>query len=118
MIGLLAAAMLQAAAADAAPGASWSAQSANPCDDNFMRYYPAKAQRANIAGRVVLECKALASGVLTACSVVSEDPPGYDFGDAALKMTCLFKMKPSDPATTPPAGRTVRVPLQFKLPDR
>jgi len=83
-----------------------------------MRYYPQKAVQANKEGNVVLECKALASGVLTACSVVSEDPPGYDFGVTALKMSCLLKMRPSDPATTPPEGRTVRVPLHFKVPDQ
>jgi TonB family protein len=82
-----------------------------------MRYYPQKAVRAHIPGSVVLECKALASGVLTSCKVIAEVPAGYDFGDAGLKMTCLFKMKPTDPATTPAEGRTVRVPLQFKLPD-
>jgi len=118
MIGLLIAAMLQTAATPAAPVTPVTSQPQSTCPSSWARYYPLKAQRLNKDGRVVLECKALASGVLTACSVISEDPPGYDFGDAALKMSCLFKMKPSDPSTTPPEGLTVRFPVQFKVPDR
>ena len=49
----------------------------------------------NISGRTTIKCTVTASGSLTDCSVTAETPPDYGFGDAALKLTRLFKVRPS-----------------------
>ena len=57
-----------------------------------------------------------ARGTLEGCSVTSEDPADMGFGDAALKMSKLFKMRPMSRDGQPVDGGTVRIPLRFVLP--
>ena len=49
------------------------------------------------------------------CSVVSEDPADQDFGDAALKLSKLFKMRPQSKDGVPTGGGTVRIPIRFQI---
>src|SRR4051794_38137713 len=71
--------------------------------------YPAAAQALNLPGRAILSCKASAEGALSNCKLVSEDPEGWGFGEAALKMAPLVNMGPGA------ADRTLQVPIAFKL---
>jgi protein TonB len=50
------------------------------------------------------------------CSVVSETPADYGFGDSALKMAKLFKMRPQTQDGTPVGGAKITIPLKFVLP--
>lgn len=77
-----------------------------------LRYYPEAASRAGLEGRAVISCAVMPDGRLTSCRVVSETPPGARFGEAALKMSVLFKAKPKRAAE----GGVVVVPITFKLP--
>ncbi|HEX3365655.1 TonB family protein [Phenylobacterium sp.] len=82
-----------------------------------IHYYPEKALSAGVtSGEAVLDC--LVDGEwLTDCKVASEEPSGYDFGAAALRMAPLFKMKPQpDPTKQPAAGARIQVPINFNLP--
>jgi TonB family protein len=87
-----------------------------PSGDDVNRYYPDRATRFNMAGSAKMSCVVTASGTLSDCSVVSETPEGYGFGDAALKMAKLFKMKPSTRDGQAVGGASVTVPLKFVLP--
>ncbi len=87
-----------------------------PSGEDIARYYPDRAMRMNVEGRVVLSCSVTAKGTLEGCSVVSEDPSDQDFGNAAMRMTKLFKMKPKQADGAPVEGGTVRIPLRFALP--
>jgi TonB family protein len=83
----------------------------------MLRYYPKEAWKRGIEGHATIACLVTALGKLKGCRVESEDPPGLGFGDAALKMSVLFKMRPATENGTSVEGGTVRVPITFKLPE-
>jgi protein TonB len=86
-----------------------------PNGDDFARFYPDRAQRMGVAGRATLHCQVSASGTLS-CSVSSEDPPDQGFGEAALKMSKLFKMRPQTRDGAPTSGGTINIPIRFQVP--
>ena len=86
-----------------------------PNGDDLARYYPDRAQSLGKTGRAVISCTVTGKGTLTACSVVSEDPPDFGFGEAALKMSRLFQMRPKQADGQAVEGGTVRIPLSFAL---
>lgn len=87
-----------------------------PNADDMARYYPARAQRMNVEGRATIACTVDAKGALQACQVVSESPADQDFGQAALRMSRLFKMRPMTLDGAAVSGGAVRVPIRFVLP--
>ncbi len=83
-----------------------------PSGDDVAKYYPDRASRLGLSGKVMLQCGVANSGWLQACTVVEEDPPDQAFGDAAQKLSKLFRMKPG----SIPDGATVKVPIAFQVP--
>lgn len=84
-----------------------------PTLDQVRRVYPDKAWRKRLSGRVVMSCNVAADGALAGCSIVTESPPGEDFGKAALKLAPLYRMNPKTPDGAPVAGAVVRIPVTF-----
>lgn len=87
-----------------------------PSGEDLMKVYPKAALQENLAGRVVLNCEVAVSGKLEACSALSEDPPDAGFGEAALKIGALFRMRPQTRDGVPVGGAKVRIPLNFIIP--
>ena len=87
-----------------------------PNAEDLARFYPDRAQRLEREGRAVIECQVTASGTLTSCSILSENPPDMGFGDATLRASKYFKMRPQTKDGTPVSGGTVRIPLVWRLP--
>ena len=87
-----------------------------PNADDMQKYYPDRASRMNIEGRATIHCTVDARGQLNGCTVQSEEPETAGFGDAALKLSKLFKMKPQTKDGAPVDGGQINIPIAFKLP--
>ena len=84
--------------------------------DAFARYYPERAARLGISGQAVIKCRVQADGMLGECTVLSEEPADGQFGEAALKLSALFKMQPTTRDGLPTAGGWVVIPIRFAMP--
>jgi protein TonB len=80
----------------------------------FAQYYPDRALEREQEGRVVLDCVVAADGRIS-CAVSSEDPSGWGFGDAALRISRFFRMAPATRDGVPTSGGRVRVPISFRV---
>ena len=89
----------------AAPGAS-----AQPSGD---RYYPERAQREEVQGSARLDCRVTETLTLADCSIVSETPPGYGFGAAAVARVESGQVKLA--AMPPGKSRRTQTIVKFKL---
>ena len=89
------------------PGPSPS--EAKAASEAVGRYYPERAMRAKIPGKVILNCLTLSGGTLGDCKIVSESPEGFGFGEAALKLAVLFKTRAAE-------CTRADIPINFKLP--
>lgn len=87
-----------------------------PSGEDMARYYPDRAQRMEVSGRATISCTVTEQGTLENCTVVSESPADMGFGDAAIRLSRLFLMKPRTLDGSPVAGGQVTVPLVFQVP--
>eukprot|EP01030_Chromulinospumella_sphaerica_P012975 gene12975-12758_t len=78
------------------------------------QYYPLEAVRQDIEGKVVLSCTVQPDGTVANCQVVEETPAGHGFGQAALKMSSRFRMRPQTSDGHPVGGAVVRIPIKFE----
>lgn len=77
--------------------------------------YPATAARQNIEnGRVQMECFVRPDGVIAACIVLDETPPGVGFGRAALAAARDARLNPGSVAGVSKPGR-IRFSTSFRL---
>lgn len=88
-----------------------------PSGEDMARYYPTMAQFADLTGKAILNCTVTAQGLLANCTISGETPSGFGFGDAALQMASLFRMKPMTVNGVPASGATIRIPINFRLPE-
>jgi protein TonB len=70
----------------------------------------------NLEGKATLSCTVDARGALESCSVSEETPDSAGFGDAAMKLSKLFKMRPMTRDGQPVAGGKINIPIRFQLP--
>lgn len=86
-----------------------------PTAAQLLNAYPRRALGNEVAGSATLRCVVSASGAMASCSVASESPGGYGFGDAAMRLTPYFRINPRTVDGAPVDGAVVRIPLRFGL---
>lgn len=87
-----------------------------PTGGEVAGYYPVAAMRDGVEGQATIDCVVARTGLLEQCVIVSETPPGAGFGQAAVAMTSVFRMKPKTLDGEAIDGGTVRLPIRFSLP--
>ena len=89
----------------------WRMDRAHPAQLNF----PDRALRMNVTGNAVLHCMVASGGALTGCSVVSENPDGFGFGNAALKTAASLRVDPVTEVGDPIEGIHLLFAIQFAI---
>ena len=85
-----------------------------PSGRDVSAVYPRQAIKDRISGYTLLNCK-IGLDQHVVCVVGSEDPPGYGFGEAALKLSGKFRFTPATVDGAPVAGLRVNIPIRFAL---
>jgi TonB family protein len=89
-----------------------------PNGEDFATYFPPVAQLLGLGGRIVMNCQVSSTGTMENCVVTEETPKGMGFGDAALKISQFFRMKPMSVDGVAVAGTRINIPIRFAGPDR
>jgi TonB family protein len=84
-------------------------------DPTYSGYYPDQANAESVNGMAVVQCRVTRTYALERCTVASEQPPGYGFGKAALKIANTWVLPPQDRPKVH-AGMVIRFPVRFKMP--
>jgi len=77
---------------------------------DLSRFYPARARSLGIEGEVTLDCVVSTQGAL-GCVVARETPPGWGFGDSAIRIAREHRMVPATQD-----GRPVEARYRMRLP--
>ena len=81
-----------------------------PGPEEFSEYFP---KGTTSTGDVVIQCDVTAQGSLAGCVIVAEEPPNQGFGQAALKISRFFKMKPQTRDGVPVGGALFETRIHF-----
>jgi protein TonB len=85
-----------------------------PDGNDFARYYPERARDRDVEGSATIECIVGADGRLS-CTVTSEDPPGFGFGEATLRVARHFRIAPATRDGVATAGGRIRQRIRWQL---
>jgi hypothetical protein len=78
-------------------------------------YTPERPSRLGIGGVAVIECALALNGRLNKCTLLADDPLGFNFGDAALRMAQTGYLKAKSPESFSNGDR-IRVIVTFPVP--
>lgn len=87
-----------------------------PTAEEVSRYYPPLARALGLSGSVAMICTVEVNGSVDHCGIQSETPAGIGFGQAAIRMTPAFQMKPQMVDGAPVGGAKVDIPFTFAMP--
>ncbi len=85
-----------------------------PTAADYESHYPRGAFMQSIPGRVQLNC-VVQENRRVDCAVASESPAGMGFGDAALELAQIYRMRHEFPSGAPTAGARVDVLMRFTV---
>ena len=89
----------------------------SPGPQDFRRAHPKSAEKELLSGRATLVCDVALDGSLGGCAVDEAEPRQAGFEQAALSLSPYFTMRSDLPTGSDRAGRKVRIPLYFRLPE-
>lgn len=84
-----------------------------PTREDLVQVFPAKASAEKRDGQAKMACRVMQDGSLSACRIVSEAPPGYGFGQAAIALSKMLRGKPATLNGQPIGGAEIRFALAF-----
>lgn len=87
-----------------------------PTAEQMLRFYPERAQFEHQDGRATIQCLVSAAGGLNDCAVIDETPKDYGFGNAALSLSAMFRMKSQTTDGVAVEGGSVTIPIIFDSP--
>lgn len=85
----------------------------SPHDADLAAHFPFRARHARVSGRVELSCLIQLDTRLV-CSVAAEDPEGYGFGDAAVRVSETWRINPATRDGVPIEGVRLGLPLRLQ----
>ncbi|MFZ5685745.1 energy transducer TonB [Phenylobacterium sp.] len=88
-----------------------------PTAEQAWAFYPKAGLERGVGGKVVMTCVVLETGRTSNCTVISEDPPGLGFGEAATKIALVSDFTPTLVNGTP-IPDTIRFPVNFNPPPK
>lgn len=77
-----------------------------PDAEDYIRYYPPRAWAENVGGQATLDCIVNGDGRLS-CRITAEEPAGYDFGTATLRISREMRVAQETSDGQPTAGGRV-----------
>ena len=84
---------------------------------SVVSLFPPEAIKAGVkSGATKLDCAVAADGGLKDCAVVSEDPAGLGFGEAALTIAGVMQMNPWSRQGAPVEGAHIILPIKLVQP--
>lgn len=86
-------------------GAQWSKLPVPTADD-----FPGRAMEQGVSGSATVRCTVGEAGGLTACVLLSENPPGFGFGRAAIRVAQRAQID-----TAAYTSETVETTIAFRL---
>ncbi len=92
-------------------GVTWLEQ---PNANDYVRYYPPRAMERDQEARVQLDCLVSADGRIS-CTVTSEDPTGWGFGEASLRVARHFRVAATTADGRPTSGGRIRRTIVWRL---
>jgi TonB family protein len=75
---------------------------------------PIAARDNHVSGDVLLGCDVATTGKLRDCTITSESPEGWGFGNAALSSTPAIRMTPMSIDGVPIDGAHVNIPVRYR----
>jgi hypothetical protein len=85
-----------------------------PTGNDFARNYPEDALDAGFGGHAVMHCRIEADGSMANCEITSEQPLGWGFGDATLRLARYFRAASKVPGKSL-EGSMVIIPIGWSL---
>ena len=86
-----------------------------PDGADLERYFPSMARDWLVNGKAVIECTVVANGTVAGCVARSETPRGWGFGEATVRASSKFRMRPRTIDGAPVEGAQVRITLIWKI---
>ena len=86
-----------------------------PTAHQIRAYFPPEAFARKVSGGAMIHCRVTAKGRASGCVVKSETPPGWGFGEAALRLAPGLRFRPQTRDGWPTDGGDVTVPINFTI---
>jgi TonB family protein len=81
-----------------------------------QEFYPERALRSNVEGRVTVQCNVTIDGHMKDCTILSEAPDGYGFGAATVRLfETMVTVKPK-PEFAAAGGGILKRTVIWRLP--